>query len=148
MELLIQPLSDQIGTTIPLPYYATDGAAALDLHACTDGDTVIAPHERVFIPTGIAAAIPEGYVGIMAVRSSMGARHGINLANGIGVIDSDYRGQLHVTLYNTTDQPYTVRSGDRIAQLMVMPVARPTVRVVDALAETERGTGGFGSTGR
>lgn len=148
MELLIQPLSDKIGTTIPLPYYATDGAAALDLHACMDGDMVIAPHERVMIPTGIAVAIPEGYVGIMAVRSSMGAKHGINLANGIGVIDSDYRGQLHVTLYNTTEAPYTVHSGDRIAQLMVMPVLRPAIKVVDALPETERGTGGFGSTGR
>ena len=148
MELLIQPLSDKIGTTIPLPYYATDGAAALDLHACTDGKTIIAPHERVMIPTGIAAAIPEGYVGIMAVRSSMGAKYGITLANGIGVIDSDYRGQLHVTLYNTTEAPYTVHSGDRIAQLMVMPVARPAIKVVDALPETMRGTGGFGSTGR
>ena len=148
MELLIKPLSDKIGTTIPLPYYATAGAAALDLHACIDGEVVLAPHERVFVPTGIAVAIPEGYVGIMAVRSSMGAKHGINLANGIGVIDSDYRGQLHVTLHNTTEQPYTVRSGDRVAQLMVMPVARPTIQVVDTLPETERGTGGFGSTGR
>ena len=148
MEFLIQPLSDKIGTAIPLPYYATDGAAALDLHACTDGDVTIAPHERVMIPTGIAVAIPEGYVGIMAVRSSMGAKHGITLANSIGVIDSDYRGQLHVTLYNTTESTYTVHSGDRIAQLMVMPVARPTIKVVDTLPETERGTGGFGSTGR
>ena len=148
MEFLIQPLSDKIGTSIPLPYYATDGAAALDLHACTDGDVTIAPHERVFVPTGIAVAIPEGYVGIMAVRSSMGAKHGINLANGIGVIDSDYRGQLHVTLYNTTESTYTVHSGDRIAQLLVMPVARPTLKVVEELPETERGTGGFGSTGR
>ena len=148
MELLIKPVSDKIGNEIPLPYYATDGAAALDLHACTDGDTVLLPHERVMIPTGIAVAIPEGYVGIMAVRSSMGAKHGINLANGIGVIDSDYRGQLHVTLYNTTEAPYTVHSGDRIAQLMVMPVLRPAIKVVDALPETERGTGGFGSTGR
>ena len=148
MELLIHPLSDKIGTTIPLPYYATDGAAALDLHACLDSDVVIAPHERVFLPTGIAVAIPEGYVGIMAVRSSMGAKHGINLANGIGVIDSDYRGQLHVTLYNTTEQPYTVHSGDRVAQLMIMPVARPAIQVVDSLPKTERGTGGFGSTGR
>ena len=148
MELLIKPVSDKIGAEIPLPYYATDGAAALDLHACTDGDTTIAPHERVMIPTGIAAAIPEGYVGIMAVRSSMGAKNGINLANGIGVIDSDFRGQLHVTLYNTTDAPYTVHSGDRIAQLMIVPVAHPTIKVVDELPQTERGEGGFGSTGR
>ena len=148
MELLIKPVSDKIGNEIPLPYYATDGAAALDLHACTDGDTVLLPHERVMIPTGIAAANPDGYVGIMAVRSSMGAKNGINLANGIGVIDSDFRGQLHVTLYNTTDAPYTVRSGDRIAQLMIVPVAHPSIKVVDELPQTERGEGGFGSTGR
>ena len=148
MELLIQPLSDKIGGAIPLPYYATTGAAGLDLHACTDGDTVIAPHARVFIPTGLAVAIPEGHVGILAVRSSMGAKNGINLANGIGVIDSDYRGPLQVTLHNTTDTPYTVHSGNRIAQLLIMPVAQPAIRVVDALPETERGIGGFGSTGR
>lgn len=148
MELLIKPVSDKIGNEIPLPYYATAGAAALDLHACTEEDTIIAPHARVMIPTGIAAAIPEGYVGIMAVRSSMGVKNGINLANGIGVIDSDYRGQMHVTLYNTTDMPYTVKSGDRIAQLMIVPVLHPTLRVVDELPETERGEGGFGSTGR
>ena len=148
MELLIQPLSEKIGGTIPLPYYATTGAAGLDLHACTDGDTVIAPHARVFIPTGLAVAIPEGYVGILAVRSSMGAKNGINLANGIGVIDSDYRGPIQVTLYNTTDTPYTVHSGDRIAQLLMIPVAHPGIRVVDTLSATERGAGGFGSTGR
>ena len=148
MELLIQPLSEKIGGTIPLPYYATTGAAGLDLHACTDGDTVIAPHVRVFIPTGLAVAIPEGYVGILAVRSSMGAKNGINLANGIGVIDSDYRGPIQVTRYNTTDTPYTVHSGDRIAQLLMIPVAQPAIRVVDTLPATERGAGGFGSTGR
>lgn len=148
MELLIKPVSDKIGTSIPLPYYATDGAAALDLHACIEEAVTIAPHARVMIPTGIAAAIPEGYVGIMAVRSSMGVKHGINLANGIGVIDSDYRGQMHVTLYNTTDTPYTVQCGDRIAQLMIVPVLHPTLRVVEELPETRRGEGGFGSTGR
>ena len=148
MELLIKPLSDKIGTEIPLPYYATDGAAALDLHACIEEDMTIAPGARTMIPTGLSMAIPEGYVGIMAVRSSMGVKNGINLANGIGVIDSDYRGQLHVTLFNTTDTPYTVQCGDRIAQLMIVPVLHPTLRVVDALPETERGTGGFGSTGR
>ena len=148
MELLIKPMSDKIGTDIPLPYYATAGAAALDLHACIDEDTVIPPHGQTMIPTGIAAAIPEGYVGIMAVRSSMGAKHGITMINGIGVIDIDYRGEMRVNLHNTTDEPYAVRSGDRIAQLMIVPVLRPAIRVVDALPETERGEGGFGSTGR
>ena len=148
MKLLIKPLSEKIGSTIPLPYYATAGAAALDLHACTEGDTILPPGGRVMIPTGFAVASPEGHVGIMAVRSSMGAKNGINLANGIGVIDSDYRGELRVTLHNTTDTPYTVQSGDRIAQLMVLPVACPPIEVVDTLPETDRGEGGFGSTGR
>ena len=148
MELLIKPVSGKIGSDIPLPYYATAGAAALDLHACIDSDVTIAPHERVMIPTGIAAAIPEGYVGIIAVRSSMGMKNGVTLANGIGVIDSDYRGQLHVGLFNTNDTPYTVKCCDRIAQLMIVPVLRPELKVVDALPETERGAGGFGSTGR
>lgn len=148
MELLIKPMSDRIGKDIPLPYYATAGAAAIDLHACIDADTVIPPHGQKMIPTGIAAAIPEGHVGIMAVRSSMGARHGITMVNGIGVIDSDYRGEMRVNLFNTTDRPYTVQIGDRIAQLMVVPVLCPAIRVVEELPETERGEGGFGSTGR
>ena len=148
MELLIKPMSDKIGKEIPFPYYATAGAAAMDLHACIDEDIVIEPHRRVLIPTGIAAAIPDGYVGILANRSSMGVKHGITLANSIGVIDSDYRGEIRATLYNTTDTAYTVRAGDRIAQLMVVPVACPSIEVVDELPETERGEGGFGSTGR
>ena len=148
MKLLIKPLSEKIGTIIPLPYYATAGAAALDLHACTGDDTLIPPNGRTMIPTGLAVAIPEGHVGIMAVRSSMGAKHGVNLANGIGVIDSDYRGELRVTLHNTTDTAYSVHPGDRIAQLMVIPVACPPIEVVDTLPETDRGEGGFGSTGR
>ena len=148
MELLIKPMSEKIGKDIPLPYYATAGAAAVDLHACLDEEVVIPPHGRVLIPTGIAAAIPEGYVGILANRSSMGVKHGITLANSIGVIDSDYRGQIHAALYNTTDTPYTVRPGDRIAQLMVVPVMCPPIRVVEELPETARGAGGFGSTGR
>ena len=148
MNLLIKPLSDKIGTLIPLPYYATSGAAAMDLHACIDEDVVIPAGGRVLIPTGIAAAIPEGYVGILANRSSMGVKHGITLANSIGVIDSDYRGQIHAALYNTTSTPYTVRACDRIAQLMVVPVMCPAIQVVDTLPETVRGEGGFGSTGR
>lgn len=148
MDLLIKPLSDKIGTVIPYPYYATSGAAAMDLHACIDEDVVIPAGGRVLIPTGIAAAIPEGYVGILANRSSMGVKYGITLANSIGVIDSDYRGQIHAALYNTTDTPYTVHACDRIAQLMIVPVMCPAIKVVDTLPETERGECGFGSTGR
>ena len=99
-------------------------------------------------PAGIAAAIPEGCVGVLAVRSSMGIRHGVAMSNGIGVIDSDYRGPLRVGLHNFRDTEYVVEPGDRIAQLLILPVLRPEVEVVSELSETARGAGGFGSPGR
>ena len=99
------------------------------------------------IPTGIAVAIPDHYVGIVAVRSSMGVRNGISLSNGIGVIDADYRGPLGVGLRNNQGDPYTIQPGDRVAQLLVVPVACPEIEIVDELPPTERGEGGFGSTG-
>ena len=141
MKLQIKALSEMIGQDIPLPYYATSGAAALDLHACIGQPVVISCG-------GLAVAVPEGHVGILAVRSSMGIRHGVSLSNGIGVIDSDYRGPLRVGLHNLRTEPYTVQPGDRIAQLLVLPVVRPEIELVDVLPETERGERGFGSTGR
>ena len=134
-----------------MPAYATEGAAAVDMRAAIDeGTTVtIEPGCRAMIPTGMAIALENAnVVAILAARSGLAVKSGINLANGIGVIDSDYRGEMRVTLYNTTDTEYTVRPGDRIAQLMVVPVACPPIEVVDTLPETERGEGGFGSTGR
>ena len=148
VKLQIKPLSEKIGREIPLPYYATAGAAALDLHACIDRPETIPSGGEALIPTGLAVAVPEGHVGILAVRSSMGIRHGVSLSNGIGVIDSDYRGPLRVGLHNLRREPYTVQPGDRIAQLLIVPVACPEIEIVDALPETERGEGGFGSTGR
>ena len=148
MVLEVKALSDKIGREIPLPYYATDGAAAVDLHACIDGPLTIPAGGQVVVPTGLAVAIPEGYVGIVAVRSSMGIRHGVTLSNAIGVIDSDYRGPLGVGLRNTTGEDYILQPGDRMAQLMVVPVLRPEIRLVAELPETTRGAGGFGSTGR
>lgn len=148
MKLLIQPVSDKIGKEIPLPRYATAGAAGLDLHACLEEPVVIPGGGEAFIPTGLAVAIPEGCVGILAVRSSMGIRRGVSLSNGIGVIDSDYRGTLGVGLHNLRATPYTVHPGDRIAQLLVMPVIRPDIALADTLPPTERGANGFGSTGR
>ena len=148
MILPIKALSEKIGREIPLPYYATDGAAAVDLHACIDGPMTIPAGGQVVAPTGLAVAIPEGYVGIIAVRSSMGVRHGITLSNAIGVIDSDYRGPLGVGLRNTTGEDYILQPCDRMAQLMVVPVLRPEIRLVEELPETARGAGGFGSTGR
>ena len=148
MKLQIQALSEKIGREIPLPYYATEGAAAVDLHACIDEAVTLPPGGRALLPTGLAAAIPAGHVGLLAVRSSMGIRHGVTLSNGVGVIDSDYRGQVHVGLHNLSGEPYTVQPGDRVAQLMVVPVAAPEIEVVDALPETVRGAGGLGYTGR
>jgi dUTP pyrophosphatase len=148
MKLLVKALSDKIGRDIPLPYYATSGAAALDLHACLDEPLIIQPLERVQVPTGLAVAIPEGYVGILAVRSSTGVHRGLSMPNGVGVIDSDYRGPLGVWLWNTLQQPCEIRPGDRFAQLLVIPVQQAEIELVPDLPETERGEGGFGSTGR
>ena len=148
MKLKIKAVSDKIGKDIPYPFYATAGAAAMDLHACIDEPITIPAGGRVLVPTGIAVAIPEGYVGIIAVRSSMGVRRGVTMPNAIGVIDSDYRGPLGVALYNTAAEPYEILPGDRIAQMMVAPVAHPALELVEELPETDRGQGGFGSTGR
>jgi len=148
MKMQIKALSEKIGKEIPLPYYATAGAAAMDLHACIDMPLTIPAGGQVVVPTGLAVAVPDGYVGIVAVRSSMGIRKGITLSNAIGVIDSDYRGPLGVGLRNTTAEPYEILPCDRIAQLMILPVVMPELELVDELSETERGKGGFGSTGR
>lgn len=133
-----------------LPAYATDGSAALDLRACLEGGSVtIGPGCRVAIPTGIAIA-PEthGVVAIVAARSGLGFKHGIALANGIGVIDSDYRGEISVCLHNKSDVPYTVNDGDRVAQMMFVPVYTAALIPADELDDTARGVGGFGSTGK
>jgi len=148
MKLQIKIVSDKIGKEIPLPYYATEGAAALDLHACIDAPVEIPGEGQAIIPTGIAAAIPQGYVGIIAIRSSMGIRRGVGMSNSIGVIDSDYRGAMVVALRNFRKEPYIVEPGDRIAQLLVVPVLCPEIEVVEELPPTARGEGGFGSTGR
>ena len=133
-----------------MPAYATDGSAALDLRAAIDkGTTVtIAPGERAMIPTGIAIS-PEttDVVAIVAARSGLAVKKGICLANGIGVIDSDYRGEISVGLLNTSSEPFVVNRGDRIAQMMFMPVLAATLIKSDSLDETARGAGGFGSTG-
>ena len=131
------------------PEYATEGSAAVDLRAMIDEAYTLAPGERHVFTTGIAIA-PEtkGVVAIVAGRSGLGVKHGISLANGIGVIDSDYRGEIHVGLLNKSDEPYTVNPGDRIAQMMFMPVM--AVNFIESLEldETDRGAGGFGSTGK
>ena len=148
MDLKIKALSPKIGTDIPLPYYATPGSAAMDLHACLVGAVTIPAGERRVIPTGLAIALPSAdYVALVFARSGLGIKHGVAPANCVGVIDSDYRGEILVGLQNSGGSEFTIRPGDRIAQLMVVPVVQPRLRLVDELDETGRGAGGFGSTG-
>lgn len=133
-----------------LPHYQTPGSAALDLCAALDEGTTLTlhPSERVSVPTGLAIA-PEttDVVAILAARSGLAVKKGITLSNGIGVIDSDYRGEICVVLHNVSDEPFVIERGDRIAQLLFLPVYRAELVTVTALDTTERGTGGFGSTG-
>ncbi len=149
MELKIKALSPKIGNEIPLPYYATPGAAAMDLHACMDEAVVIPAGERKVIPTGLAIALPSPeYVALIFARSGLGIKHGIAPANCVGVIDSDYRGEIMVGLQNSGKDDFTVQPGDRIAQMMITPVVQAQIRMTDDLDETQRGAGGFGSTGK
>lgn len=154
MELKIKALSPKIGTEIPLPSYATAGSAGLDLRACIDAPVYLPGTDTglpnsAMVPTGIAIQLPGSeYVALVYARSGLAVKHGVTLSNCVGVIDSDYRGQVHVGLHNLSGEPYTVQPGDRVAQLMVVPVAAPEIEVVDALPETVRGAGGLGSTGR
>lgn len=135
---------------MPAPEYATDGAAAMDLRAALDeGEVVVLePGARTLIPTGVHIS-PErkDVVAIVAARSGLGIKHGISLSNGIGVIDSDYRGEIGVGLINKGDKSFKIERGDRIAQLMFVPVCRASFLLCDSLDETDRGEGGFGSTG-
>ncbi len=149
MELKVKAVSPKIGTEIPAPFYATPGAAAMDLHACVDGAVTIPAGGRRVIPTGIAIALPSAeYVALVFARSGLGIKHGVAPANCVGVIDSDYRGEIMVGLHNAGESDYTVQPGDRIAQLMVVPVVQAQVQMVEELDDTARGAGGFGSTGR
>ena len=131
-----------------VPTLGTSGAAACDLYALLDEPITLQPGERRPIPTGIAIALPsKDYVAIVCARSGMALKQGLALCNGIGVIDSDYRGEIFFAMVNNDSTPKTVENGDRIGQLMIMPVIQPSYEVVSELDETERGEGGFGSTG-
>lgn len=149
MKLKIKALSPKIGREIPYPSYATAGAAAMDLRACLDEPVTIGPGERASLPTGVAIQLPSAdYVALVFARSGLGIRHGIALSNGVGVIDSDYRGEIQVGLLNSGGEPYTVQPGDRVAQLAILPVLRAELEPVEELEGTDRGAGGLGSTGR
>ncbi|MDR1821249.1 MAG: dUTP diphosphatase [Oscillospiraceae bacterium] len=133
-----------------LPKRQSGGAAGFDLYAAVpeDAPVVIAPGTAEFIPHGVALAIPEGFAGFIYARSGLAAKSGISPSNCVGVIDSDYRGELITSLYNRSDTPFTVRCGDRAAQLVIAPIIAAELTPADTLPETERGAGGYGSTGR
>lgn len=129
-----------------IPQYATQGAACFDL-SCTNSVVIAPGREHLALRTGLAFEIPEGYVMLVYGRSGHGFKNGIRLANCVGVIDSDYRGEVMVKLHNDSDRALSVAAGDRIAQAMIVPVTQVAFEAVDELSDTDRGTGGFGSTG-
>lgn len=131
-----------------LPTYGSAEAAGADLYACLEEAVTIEAGETAFIPTGLALEVPRGCAGLVFARSSMGAKRGLAPANKVGVIDSDYRGEIRVVLHNHGKVAQQVEPGDRIAQFLIVPVLTPSYTEVDRLSDTDRGTGGFGSTGK
>lgn len=136
------------GAGLPLPAYQTAGAAGMDLLAAVEAPVTLAPGARALVPTGLALALPEGHEGQVRPRSGLAARHGVTVLNAPGTVDADYRGEVKVILVNHGDEPFVVSRGDRIAQLVVAAVTRAEPVLVADLDETDRGAGGFGSTGR
>lgn len=132
---------------LPLPRYMTPGAAGMDVVAAPAEEMILAPGQRVAVPTGLAFSIPVGFEMQVRPRSGLALKHGVTVANAPGTIDSDYRGEVKVILVNLGEDPFTIQRGDRIAQLVVAPVAHASLRVESSLDATQRGAGGFGSTG-
>lgn len=131
-----------------MPQYASKGAACFDLHACIPNSAhSIHPGDRLMVGTGLAFEVPEGYAMLIYSRSGLGAKHGVRLANSVGVIDSDYRGEVQLPMINDGQMPFSVDHGDRLAQAMIIPVPAVWLHEVQELSSTERGAGGFGSTG-
>ena len=143
MKVNIKKLNDRA----VVPSYGSEYAAGADLYSCTEGEVVIAPHRTVVIPTGIALELPVGYAGLVYARSGLATKKGLAPANKVGVIDCDYRGEIKVSLHNHSDIPQTVTAGERVAQLVITPYITAEFVVAEELSQTERGSGGFGSTG-
>ena len=145
MKLFIKRLRKD--RSVPLPQYMTEGASGMDLFACLEEEVTLAPGERKLIPTGVAIAIPGGFEGQVRPRSGLAIQKGIGMVNGPGTIDSDYRGEIGVLLINFGKESFTVRNGERIAQMVISPTFRTTLEEVDDLPETQRQGRGFGHTG-
>ncbi len=142
-------LDARLGHEFPLPAYATDGSAGLDLRACVEAPLLLAAGSAELIPTGLAIHVQDpGLAALILPRSGLGHKHGIVLGNLVGLIDSDYQGQLMVSCWNRSAQPFTVNPGERIAQLVVVPVVQVQLQIVEDFAASVRGAGGFGHSGR
>jgi dUTP pyrophosphatase len=149
LQLELRVLDPRLGGEFPLPHYATDGSAGLDLRAMLQAPLELEPGEAELLPTGMAIHIADpGVAGLLLPRSGLGHRHGIVLGNLVGLIDSDYQGELLVSCWNRGHSPFMIAVGERIAQLVLVPVLRAELVIVGAFAESSRGEGGFGHTGR
>jgi dUTP pyrophosphatase len=147
--LKVRILDARIGKEFPLPQYATAGSAGLDLRACLDQPVPLEPGKAELLPTGLSIYVEDpGLAAVILPRSGLGHKHGIVLGNLVGLIDSDYQGQLMVSVWNRGREPYTVQPGERIAQLIIVPVVQVELEVVEDFAATSRGAGGFGHSGR
>jgi dUTP pyrophosphatase len=145
----IKILNSRVGDSIDLPQYATPGSAGLDLRVCIDEPLQIRSQETVLLPTGLAIYIADPMLAaVILPRSGLGHKHGIVLGNLVGLVDSDYQGELKISCWNRNTEHFTIQPGDRIAQLVFLPVVRADFQIVDTFAETSRGEGGFGSSGR
>ena len=148
-RLLIRVLDPRVGREIPLPAYATDGSAGLDLRACLDAPVTLEPGQTHLVPTGFAIHLEDpGLAAVLLPRSGLGHKHGIVLGNLVGLIDSDYQGQVMVSVWNRGSHPFTISPGERIAQMIVVPVVQVELAVVQEFSASARGGGGFGSSGR
>lgn len=148
-EFQVKLLNPLIGTRIPVPEYATPGSAGMDLRACIDEPLRLHPGDTILIPTGISIYIEDpGLAAIILPRSGLGHKHGIVLGNLVGLIDSDYQGEIMISCWNRSAESFNIEQGDRIAQLVIVPVVQARFSIVSEFVETKRGTGGFGSSGK
>ena len=148
-KIQLRILDPRLGNEFPLPHYATDGSAGMDMRACLDGPLELGPGDTHLIPTGLAIHVADtGLAAVLLPRSGLGHKHGVVLGNLVGLIDSDYQGQVFVSCWNRGKKTFTVEPGERVAQMVIVPVVRAEFEIVDDFDTSERGAGGFGHTGR
>ena len=148
-NIQLKILDSRIGSDFPIPAYATSGSAGIDMRACLDGPLTLSPGETQLIPTGIALHIGDpGLAAVLLPRSGLGHKHGVVLGNLVGLIDSDYQGQVYISCWNRGKDSFTIQAGERVAQMVFVPVVRAEFETVESFQESDRGEGGFGHSGR